>query len=288
MTGTVTLPPHFVEPMNLFYYQWPPKTVKNGGDRPDQISSILSAGETKGLSTRLRLASTSRRGGVSEPPFDSLNLGRHVDDDPRAVEENRQRLSETCGHDLRFAWLSQVHGTRCVDAAEVVDGDRIVEADASFTTEPGVACVVMTADCLPVVLFDRRGSVVAAAHAGWRGLVDGVLESTVDAMGCDPSQLVAWMGPAIGPEKFEVGPEVREQFLDADPGAERCFAPSPFNPDDRLVADLYELARRRLRRRGVPAIAGGGACTFSDDARFFSYRRDGKTGRMATLCWLAR
>ena len=229
--------------------------------------------------------STTRAGGVSAEPFDSLNLGLHVGDDPDAVRENRRILTRRAGGDVRFAWLEQVHGTRLVDAAEVVETTEIIQADASLCRVPGIACVVMTADCLPVLFCDRAGSVVAAAHAGWRGLAAGVLEQTIEAMEVSRSQIQVWMGPAIGPEVFEVGPEVRQSFLSSHPKATTHFKPSPANPDDRFVADLYGLARLRLTSAGVSDISGGGECTFSDE-RFFSYRRDQRTGRMATAVWL--
>lgn len=227
--------------------------------------------------------STTRRGGVSQAPFDTLNLGLHVGDDDKAVAENRRLLADEAGGGLRFAWLEQVHETRVVDAAGVQEP---VEADASFCRVPGLACVVMTADCLPVLLAHRQGQVVAAAHAGWRGLAAGVLEATVTAMCEDPAELVAWLGPAIGSDVFEVGGEVRRAFVDELAEAECCFRPSPENPEDRWVADLYGLARLRLQRAGVVSVSGGGFCTYSDEERFFSYRRDGKTGRMASAIWL--
>lgn len=226
--------------------------------------------------------STDRQGGVSGAPFESLNLGLHVGDEPEAVEENRRRVREAAGGAVRFAWLEQVHGVRVVDAATV---SGAVEADGSVSRTPGVACVVMTADCLPVLFCDRAGTVVGAAHAGWRGLVAGILEATVEQMGVDPGEILAWLGPAIGPGAFEVGPEVREAFLERDQGAAGCFRPSPANSEDRWVADLYGLARRRLWAVGVEDISGGGACTFEGE-RYFSYRRDGRTGRMASAIWI--
>ncbi len=242
-----------------------------------------------GHTDRIGAISTTRAGGVSPQPFDSLNLGFHVGDDPANVQQNRRRLREVVkekfGDELQFCWLSQVHGTKVVDASEVLAAGNPVEADASFSRTPGVACAVMTADCLPVLLWDKDATVVASAHAGWRGLADGVVEATVDAMEVDPAQIFAWLGPAIGPDVFEIGAEVREAFLATDEGAAHCFGPSPFN-DDRWVADLYELARRRLRRLDVESIWGGEFCTYADAARFFSYRRDGQTGRMATAIWL--
>lgn len=231
--------------------------------------------------SRVRAACTTREGGVSRPPFDSLNLGDHVGDDPGAVAENRRRLREALALPADPCWLDQVHGTCAVEAAPLHERCK---ADAGVTGEPGRVCAVLTADCLPVLFCDRSGSRVGAAHAGWRGLEGGVLEATVSAMGIPPGELMAWLGPAIGNGAFEVGPEVREAFLARDAGAASAFRPSP---SGRWLADLYALARRRLDRIGVTAIHGGGLCTFSDPRRFYSFRRDGRTGRMATLIWLA-
>ncbi len=251
-----------------------------------QSTSCSSDAVGSPIRRRVRAVSTTRQGGTSKPPFDSFNLGYHVGDDPGAVDDNRARLNKFAGDDIRFCWLTQVHGTTVVDAADVADADAPVEADASVSRTPGLACAVLTADCLPVLMGDRDGTCVAAAHAGWRGLAAGILEATVDATDTDPSRLVAWLGAAIGPDVFEVGPEVVDAFVASDEGARSCFRASPFHPDSRWVGDLYELARRRLRRCGIEAIVGGGACTYSDENRFFSYRRDGTTGRMATAIWL--
>ncbi|HEX5514412.1 MAG TPA: peptidoglycan editing factor PgeF [Gammaproteobacteria bacterium] len=228
----------------------------------------------------VRAAQTTRLGGVSRPPFDSFNLAQHTEDVAADVMENRRRLRQRLGLLAEPAWLTQVHGVDVVPAAA---GPAC--ADAAWTEQPGVPCVVMSADCLPVLFCDQAGEVVAAAHAGWRGLVGGVLEATVAAMGCPPQRLLAWLGPAIGPEAFEVGGEVRQQFIAADPAAAACFRPSP---EGRWLADLYALARQRLTRAGVEAVYGGGFCTVRQAELFFSYRRDGRTGRMATLIWLER
>lgn len=227
---------------------------------------------------RVRACVTTRSGGISQPPFDSLNLGDHVSDDPRAVAENRRRLQQALN--CQPAWLSQVHGIRVVQA----DPARVQEADASWSAAPGVACAILTADCLPVLFCDRAGTRVAAAHAGWRGLAGGMLEATLDALDCAPDEVLVWLGPAIGPQAFEVGPEVREAFLSGYPQAEAAFRPSA-NPGKSL-ADLYQLARIRLAARGVTAVYGGGLCTWSDP-RFYSYRRAARTGRFASLIWLA-
>jgi YfiH family protein len=222
----------------------------------------------------------TRGGGVSSGPYSSLNLGEHVGDASAAVAENRARLTRHLPSSPR--WLTQVHGTTVVDAGSL---SAPVEADASLTREAGVVCAVMTADCLPVLFCDRRGTVVAAAHAGWRGLAAGVLERTVVAMGAPPAEILAWLGPAIGPRAFEVGEEVREAFVADDAAAVSAFVA---NDRGRWQADLYALAHRRLAACGVSAVYGGGLCTFTDGARFFSFRRSPVTGRMATLVWLAR
>ncbi|MDR9753104.1 peptidoglycan editing factor PgeF [Pseudomonas sp. SZMC_28357] len=222
---------------------------------------------------------TTRAGGVSEAPFDSLNLGAHVEDTPEAVAENRRRLTDHFA--IQPAWLQQVHGIVVADA----DPFQVSQADASWTATPGVACAVMTADCLPALFCDRAGTRVAAAHAGWRGLAAGVLEATLDSLAVAPQDVLVWLGPAIGPQAFEVGPEVREAFVSSLPQAERAFVPSV--NAGKYMADIYELARLRLAARGVNAVFGGGFCTVTDP-RFFSYRRASRTGRFASLVWLER
>lgn len=232
---------------------------------------------------------TTRAGGVSAPPWDSLNLGMHVGDDPAHVRSNRERLLQSLQGIAACAspqWLNQVHGI-CVVEAEPDAVRRVMhvpDADAVTTTKPGLPCVVMTADCLPVFFCDRRGDRVAVAHAGWRGLCDGILEATLQSFP-DPSQVMAWLGPAIGPDAFEVGSEVRAAFLAQNPQAAGAFRASP--NAGRWLANIYGLARLRLERAGVGAIYGGGLCTVRDPARFFSYRRDGQTGRMASVIWRA-
>ena len=228
----------------------------------------------------VRAASTTRQGGVSAPPYDRLNLARHVGDDLAQVAANRRRLAAVLGYAVEPAWLEQVHGTAVV-AAETVCAP--VAADAAWTGKPHRPCVVMTADCLPVLLCDRAGSVVAAAHAGWRGLAGGVIPAVVARLGVPPQTLMAWLGPAIGPAAFEVGEEVRAAFLALADENAGCFQPSSAG---RWLADLYALARRQLRGLGITAIHGGDLCTYSDPERFFSYRRDRDTGRMASLIWL--
>nr|WP_272492532.1 peptidoglycan editing factor PgeF [Pseudomonas sp. TMW22091] len=227
----------------------------------------------------IRACVTTRAGGVSLAPFDSLNLGDHVDDDPLAVAANRQRLTHI--FDVQPAWLSQVHGVVVAPASP----GRVVEADASWTSTPGIACTVMTADCLPALFCNRAGTRVAAAHAGWRGLAAGVLEATAKSLNVEPQEILVWLGPAIGPTAFEVGGEVREVFVQDLPQSAAAFVPS-INPG-RFMADIYELARLRLARYGITAVYGGGYCTVTDP-RFFSYRRSPRTGRFASLVWIER
>lgn len=228
---------------------------------------------------------SNREGGVSTGPHASLNLGTAVGDDPAAVAENRRRFAAQLDG-ARPVWLQQVHGDRVVRADAVAPGEAPPQADASWTDQPGVACVVQVADCLPVLFATTDGRAVAAAHAGWRGLAGGVLDATVEALcaGADarPAGLQAWLGPCIGPEAFEVGAEVREAFA-ADPALLR-YAPRA-DGDPRWRADLVGLARARLRRLGLSVVTGGGWCTVGDASRFFSYRRDGVTGRFAAAVW---
>lgn len=221
---------------------------------------------------------TTRRGGHSAGAHDGFNLAGHVGDDPVAVAANRQRLRQRLPAEP--LWLSQVHGTRCVVAEEAWGG---IEADACVTRSSHRVCAVMTADCLPVLFCNRAGTAVGVAHAGWRGLAAGVLEATMASLGEPAKQLLAWLGPAIGPAAFEVGDEVRELFLADDAEAAAGFVPAG---PGKWWCDIYFLARRRLQRAGLTAVHGGGLCTVSDRDRFYSYRRDGVTGRMASLIWL--
>jgi YfiH family protein len=241
------------------------------------------------------LAST-RHGGFSTGPYDDgaggggLNLGLHVGDDPDTVQRNRAAV-----HALlpgAPAWISQVHGIAVVDAASVQPGQPVRVADASIATSPGVVCAVMTADCLPVLFADLAGTVVGAAHAGWRGLAAGVLGETVAAMrAAGAGELTAWLGPAIGPARFEVGPEVLDAFLagarcDAEIGQVRAaFTPFEGRPG-KYLADMNALARSLLARDGVTRVWGGDHCTATETDRFYSYRRDGVSGRQASLVWL--
>jgi YfiH family protein len=253
----------------------------------------------------VRALSTFRSGGVSTARYASLNLGDHVGDVPEAVAENRRRLRASAGLPAEPAWLTQVHGTSVADLDRAVvtvspanldtarpgpvgRADRgasgpVGPADAAFTRRRGWVCAILTADCLPIVLAADSGDLIAAAHAGWRGLAGGVIEATVKALQVAPERLMAWLGPAIGPEHFEVGAEVREAFVTGDLGAETAFVP---NARGRFMADLNALARRRLAALGVSRIYGGGHCTHADKDRYFSHRRDGVTGRQATLIWL--
>lgn len=227
---------------------------------------------------------STRGGGVSAPPYDRLNLGDHVGDAAEAVAENRCRFAAALG--ARPIWLSQVHGATVVDAATIAPGDTPT-ADGAWTDRVGLACVVLVADCLPVLLAAGNGRAVGAVHAGWRGLAGGVVENTVRAVaqaaGCTSHELVAWLGPCIGPRRFEVGSDVVEAFAGA-PAA--CFVPSPAREGRaRWCADLPALARDRLARAGVSAVAGGRWCTVDEASRFFSFRRDGVTGRLAAAVW---
>jgi YfiH family protein len=242
----------------------------------------------------VRAAFTLRSGGASAAPWDSLNLGTHVGDDLLAVAHNRRRVAQALALPAEPRWLSQVHGTavhrastlaRSAPSDAVPSGavlsDPVPVADAAVTRETGVVLAIMVADCLPVLLAAEDGSVLGAAHAGWRGLVAGVIERTVESMDQDPSRLHAWLGPCIGPRQFEVGDDVRQAFLAAgdDPSAFEA------TPAGRWLCDLPALARARLARLGVTRVAGGRWCTVADPVRFFSHRRDRQTGRMAALLW---
>lgn len=220
---------------------------------------------------------TTRRGGVSTGPWASLNLGERCGDDPAAVAENRRRLAQILP--ARPYWLRQVHG--CQAVLHGCTGDA-PQADAVYTTQKNRVCAILTADCLPVLLCNRQGDWVGAAHAGWRGLSAGVLEATVKHYGGDPAEILAWLGPGIGPLAYEVGSEVRAAFLEQSEAAASAFTAS----GERWLADLYALARQRLQAAGVVDVYGGDHCTFSEPRRFFSHRRDGPTGRMASLIWL--
>jgi YfiH family protein len=235
--------------------------------------------------SNVRAAVTTRAGGASTGSYTHFNLGANTGEDPDIVAANRRRLAARLGLLHEPAWLRQVHGTTVIDAGAV---NGTPEADASWTSLSGVACVVLTADCLPVLFCDRAGTRVAAAHGGWRGLAAGILANTVAAMDCAANEVLAWLGPAIGPDAFEVGPEVRAAFTASWPETAAAFRNGQ---GDRWFCDLYAIARVQLRALGVREISGGGFCTVTDE-RFYSYRRNrqgrdgGETGRMASLVWL--
>jgi polyphenol oxidase len=256
--------------------------------------------------TNVRAVMTTRAGGVSSPPWESLNLGVHVGDSTASVLENRSRVRKEARLPSEPVWLEQVHGTTVVtlepDAAAGADdaaagaedgaARSAQRADAAVTKYSGVVCAIQVADCMPVLFASREGSVVGAAHAGWRGLAGGVLDATISAMRVPPSDLVAWMGPAIGPKHFEVGTDVVEAFVQSAPPEHRAQTQAAFTriaqgPKDKWLCDLYTLARLRLAAAGIQHIFGGGWCTVAQAEQFFSYRRDGQTGRMAALIWLS-
>jgi len=245
----------------------------------------------------VRALITTRHDGVSAAPFDSFNLGTHVGDDPGAVQSNRMRLRQHVPAEPR--WMEQVHGVQCLHlgsaAPSPASQSALPQGDAAVTRDAGVVCAVLSADCLPVLLCACDGSAVGVAHAGWRGLAGGVIESALQglsALGTPATQVMAWLGPAISGARFEVGAEVRAAFLDHagdDAGAFVQYQTDgqKRSGGEKYLANLYALARARLRRAGVSRVYGGGFCTYLDRARFFSYRRDGRTGRMASLIWLA-
>lgn len=230
--------------------------------------------------SQVQALSTLRAEGVSVGVYQGLNLGEHVGDSPIDVAQNRGLLREDLPSEPH--WLQQVHRTTVAYADNLQER---VEADAAIATKPNIVCAVMTADCLPVLFCAQDGSVVGAAHAGWRGLLAGVLEETVAAMAHPPAEIMAWLGPAIGPQAFEVGSEVRAAFVADMPAAASAFRGAGAN---KWMADIYALARLRLRQMGVTQIYGGDFCTYSDAERFYSYRRDGVTGRMASLIWITQ
>ena len=230
----------------------------------------------------IRTVTTTRMGGESRAPYASLNLGAGTGDAPDTVARNRARVLSTLGIEREPCWLDQVHGSTAVRAACY---DSAPRADASVGDAGSPPCAILTADCLPVVLCDTSGTRVGIAHAGWRGLANGVIASCVALMQRPGRELLAWLGPAIGPESYEVGPEVRKACLTAAPGARCAFLPSP-SGTSRWLADLYAVAGYQLQSLGIVRIYGGGFCTYRDQSRFFSYRRDGATGRFATLAWI--
>lgn len=236
----------------------------------------------------IRAAVTTRRGGVSTGPWRSLNLAYHVGDSPVAVQQNWQLLSALLRFPSSPQLLEQVHGTEVV----VARGDRVIRrADGCYSGESGTVCCVMTADCLPILLCNRQGTEVAALHAGWRGLADGIVASGISHFNTPATELQAWLGPAIGKANFEVGEDVYSAFLRNAPAwgslsdIEHCFIPT--QQPDRWYADLYALARLALNAQGLLRVYGGQFCTYADTDRFYSFRRDGQTGRMASLIWIS-
>ncbi|MFZ0256186.1 MAG: peptidoglycan editing factor PgeF [Gammaproteobacteria bacterium] len=226
---------------------------------------------------------TTRQGGRSLPPWDGLNLAQHVGDNAEAVAHNRILLSQTAKLPTAPGWLNQVHGTTVVSTAALIAGET--EADGVVSDEPEKVCAILTADCLPVLLCDRSGTRVAAAHAGWRGLAAGILEATISALGAPENELLAWLGPAISARHFEVGEEVREVFVKQDGRAADALS---LAREGHWWADLYGLARLRLAALGVRDVYGGNLCTYHDARRFYSFRRDAITGRMASVIWLSK
>lgn len=229
----------------------------------------------------IRAFTTLRQGGVSQAPYNEFNLAQHVHDNPQHVTLNRALLKEKLNLPAEPVWIEQTHSTIALTAQP---SHRNCEADATFTTETNQVSVILTADCLPILLCSIKEPFVASIHAGWRGLANGIIESTLAASQQNSHHLIAWLGPAISAAHYEVGDEVRNYFLNADSMAETAFTPSL---KGRWLANLYALARLRLAKAGVSEVYGGDYCTFSDPQRFFSYRRDGsQTGRMATLIWI--
>ncbi len=231
----------------------------------------------------IHAVSTTRNGGVSAAPWDSMNPASHTGDDPEHVSTNRRILCHTAALPAPPLWLTQVHGASVVDATTA---PQAVRADGSFSRAPGVVCAVMTADCLPLLLCDRAGYQVAALHAGWRGLAGGVVEAGVACFQARPADILAWLGPCIGPQAFEVGEEVRQAFLAKSAAMEDAFRPSANR--GRWLADMHQLARLTLARLGVVSVYGRDDCTYSCPERYFSYRRDGVCGRMVSLIWKTR
>ncbi|WP_380183762.1 purine nucleoside phosphorylase YfiH [Kalamiella sp. sgz302252] len=229
----------------------------------------------------VRACSTTRAGGFSQAPWHSLNLGAHVGDDAATVNRNREQLVSLAAMPSSPVWLEQVHGVEVLNLTG--EQSASLRADAAYTRQRGVVCAAMTADCLPVLFSSLDGKEVAAAHAGWRGLCSGVLEATLAAFLSPPQEIIAWLGPAIGPQAFEVGAEVKAAFLALNPEDAVAFRPA----GEKYFADIWQLARLRLARCGVRSVSGGGLCTLSQPEQFFSFRRDGVTGRMASLIWLS-
>lgn len=229
----------------------------------------------------IKAVSTTRRNGFSQAPYHQLNLGTHVGDSKQHVFQNRQQLIKLAKLPESPRWLNQIHSTTLINSSEWQEN---IDADAIFSRQQNHVCTVMTADCLPILLCNQQGDMVAAIHAGWRGLVSGIIEKTIQQFCCDNSEIIVWLGPAIGPTQFEVGQEVYNKFVTFDQNASHAFTTVD---EQHFLADIYQLARQRLQQNGVHAIFGGDFCTVSDKDQFFSYRRDGITGRMASMIWIA-
>jgi len=226
----------------------------------------------------IKAGTTTRVGGVSQGQYASFNLAQHVEDDIAAVEQNRRQLAEWFGMSSEPRWLNQVHG------CDVSTDDLATSnADAIVTSVANQVCAVMTADCLPVLFCDREGTCVAAAHAGWRGLAAGVIEHTLDKMPVNREQILVWLGPAIGPDAFEVGSEVKDVFLGKSTDLDAAFRP---RSEGKWLMDIYLVARIQLKQLGIGNVYGGGFCTYKEAERFYSFRRDKQTGRMASLIWM--
>lgn len=234
------------------------------------------------LPDNVRAVCTTRQGGVSVAPYDSFNLGSHVQDDPLAVAQNRLLLTQLAQLPQSPLFLNQIHSTQVVRLP--LNEESLPNADAVYTNEAKQVCLVMTADCLPVLFCAKDGSEIGAVHAGWKGLCNGILEAMVAEFACAPSEITVWLGPAISQKAFQVGEEVVDKFCQIDPQAKEAFISDP-NCEGKFFGDLYRLAKQRLQRLGIESIYGGEYCTYSEVERFFSYRREAKTGRMATLIW---
>jgi len=229
--------------------------------------------------------STSRNGGCSKPPFDRMNLAHHVNDIEHDVIQNRKILRETLALPTEPCWLNQTHS---IEVINVGSQDSDCQADGSYTRQSGVVCVVMTADCLPVLLCDKKGTVVAAVHAGWRGLLNGILNVAIKKLDTPGNELLAWLGPAIGPQAFEVKDDVRDAYIKKDDKTTSAFSlKSTTNSQRTWLADIYQLAESQLKNSGIEQIYGKKWCTYKENSQFYSYRRDGITGRMASLIWLS-
>lgn len=226
----------------------------------------------------IKAGTTLRQGGDSVSPYDSFNLATHVGDDFEVVKQNRAKLNLPSGSQ----WLEQTHSTRAVS---LPNDEATPKADAAYTLEDNIVCTVMTADCLPLLITDKKGSCVAAIHAGWRGLCDGIIEVTIKKLPVEPESLLVWLGPAIGPDVYEVGKDVYDAFVSVDSNAKQSFTATT---EGHWLFNIYHLARMRLNKLGVNKIYGGDHCTLSEEEHFFSYRRDNVTGRMASMIWIDR